>query len=260
MVSQVGQSRRKIESITGVNLYSNAVYSGETGRVSVTPEIYTTAGRGCGSNCTGGGTGGDCGESGIVCLIIIIAIMVAVTLVWAIVMLAFSIMTIGGFFKRRFRTLLVIERENKEFIGKLAVMAVHKRGVVDYAFGHREYDEWVNHAFSRFNRLKLLRQVSILIGFCWGFIEVAYKLNELIFGVGGYDLWPLRYFMIAVFLPLLLYAPILEMQFRGAFDMGEEMVIRLLHEEPSFSPDHPMIFSETLMEIGKITPGGIKKD
>ena len=127
-------------------------------------------------------------------------------------------------------------------------------------FGHREYDEWVNHAFGRFNRLKLLRQVSIVIGFCWGFIEVAYKLNELVFGVGGYDLWPLRYFMIAVFLPLLLYAPILEMQFRETFNMGEEMVMRLLNEEPSFSPNQPMMFSETPIEVGKITSSGIKKD
>ncbi|MHA1964718.1 MAG: hypothetical protein ACXACG_06600 [Candidatus Thorarchaeota archaeon] len=254
-----GTIKKEIESITGVNPYKNAVYSEETGRVSVTPEIYTTIGGGGG--CTGsGGGGGDCGEGGIVCLIIIIAIMVAVTLVWAIIMLAFSIMTIGGFFKKRFRTLVVIEKDNKEFIGKLAVMTVQKRGVLEYLFGHREYDEWVNHAFGRFNRLKLLRQVSIVIGFCWGFIEVAYKLNELVFGIGGYNLWPLRYFMIAVFLPLLLYAPILEMQFRGTFDMGEEMVMRLLNEEPSFSPNQPMMFSETPIEVGKISANGAKKD
>ena len=251
--------KKEIESITGVNPGKNAVYTKETGRVAVTPEVFSS---GLGGDCSGfgGGGSGDCGEGAIVCLIIIIAIMVAVTLVWAIVMLAFSIMTIGGFFKKRFRTLVVIEKENKDFIGKLAVVTVQKRGVLEYPFGHREYDEWVNHTFGRFNRLKLLRQVSIVIGFCWGFIEVAYKLNEWVFGIGGYNLWPLRYLMVAIFLPLLLYAPILEIQFRGTFDMGEEMVMRLLNEKPSFSPNQPMMFSETPIEVGKITPSGVKKD
>ena len=253
--------KNEIETITGVNPGKNAVYTKETGRVAVTPEVFSGSGGG-GGDCSGCGSGsggaGDCGEGALVCLIIIIAVMAAVTIVWAIVMLAFSIMTIGGFFKKRFRTLVVIEEENKEFIGKLAVTTVKKRGVLEYLFGHREYDEWVSHAFGRFNRLKILRQVSIVIGFCWGFIEVAYKLNEWVFGVGGYNLWPLRYFMIAVFLPLLLYAPFLELQFRETFDMGEEMVMRLLNEEPSFSPDHPMMFSETPIEVGKVTASETK--
>jgi len=167
-------------------------------------------------------------------------------------------MTIGGFFKKRFRTLVVIEEQNREFIGKLAVVTVQKGGVLEYPFGHREYDEWIKHAFGKFNRLKHLRQVSIVIGFCWGFIEVAYKLNELVFGVGGYNLWPLRYVMVAIFLPLLLYAPFLEIQFRGIFNMGEEMTMRLLNEEPSFSPTQPMMFSVAPIQVGKITTSETK--
>ena len=94
----------------------------------------------------------------IICLIIIMAIMIALAVVWFIVMFAFSIMTIGGFFKRRFRTLVIVETENKEFIGKLALMSVQRRGVLEYAFDYLEYDEWMTRAFGMFVRLKHLRQ------------------------------------------------------------------------------------------------------
>ncbi|MFW9982758.1 MAG: hypothetical protein ACFFE3_12700 [Candidatus Thorarchaeota archaeon] len=251
--------KKEIENITGVNPGKNAVYSRETGRVSVTSEIYSSNALSGGGDCSGCGGSGDCGEGAIICLIVIGAIMIAITIVWAVVMFAFSIMTVGGFFRKRFRTLVVIEKENKEFLGKLAVMTVQKRGIMQYPIGHPQYDEWMNQVFKKFGRLKILRQISIFLGFCWGFIEVAFKLNELVFGVGGYDLWPLRYVMITVFLPLLLYSPILEIQFRGAFEKGDELVMRLVNEKPSYSPNQPMIFSETPIEVGRIAPNGTKK-
>jgi hypothetical protein len=34
------------------------------------------------------------------------------------------------------------------------------------------------------------------------------------------------------------------MKFREAFDIGEEMIMRLVNQESSFSPDHPMTFEE----------------
>ena len=251
--------KREIESITGVNPGKNAVYSKETGRVSVTSEVFSDGGCGGGDcYCNGGGGGGD--EGAAICLIIILALMIAFTLVWFIVMFAFSIMTIGGFFKRRFRTLVVVEEENKEFIGKLAVSTVQNRGVLEYPFDHPEYDDWMNRAFRMFVRLKYLRQVSIFCGFWWGFIEVAFKLNEIIRDQGGYNLWPLRYVMIAIFLPLLLYSPILEIQFRGIFDVGDEMIMRLTSHEPSYSPDQPMMFSETPIEVGRISVSDAKKE
>ncbi|MHA2395554.1 MAG: hypothetical protein ACXAC0_02550, partial [Candidatus Thorarchaeota archaeon] len=162
-----GTLKSEIETITGVNPGKNAVYTKETGRVAVGSEFFGTGGGGGGGGdcyvggCDGGGGGG---EGAIICLIIIVAIMAAFTIVWAVVMLAFSIMTLGGFFKKRFRTLFVIEKENKEFIGKLAVITVQKRGVLEYPFGHREYDEWMVQTFRKFYRLKLLRQASILFG------------------------------------------------------------------------------------------------
>ena len=251
--------KKEIESITGVNPGSNAVYSMETGRVSVASEAFGSGGCGGGDCYCGGGGGG--GEEGvIICLIIIAAIMIALTIVWAIVMLAFSIMTIGGFFKRRFRTLVIVENENREFIGKLAMITVQKRGVLEYPFEHLEYDEWMTRAFGMYNRLKHLRQASIFFGFWWGFIEVAFKLGDLILDQGGYNLWPLRYVMIAIFLPLLLYSPILEIQFRGLFDTGDEMVMRLINHEPSYSPNQPMMFSETPIEVGRISETGAKAD
>jgi hypothetical protein len=50
--------------------------------------------------------------------------------------------------------------------------------------------------------------------------------------------------MIVIFVPLILYSPFLEMKFREAFDIGEEMIMRLVNQESSFSPDHPMTFEE----------------
>jgi hypothetical protein len=252
--------KKEIESITGINPGNNAVYTKETGRVSVESEVFG------GGSCTGGGDcycggGGGGGDEGVaICLIIILALMIALALVWVVVMFAFSIMTIGGFFKRRFRTLIVVENENKEFIGRLAVITVQKRGVLEYPLQHHDYDDWMTSTFELFRRLKVLRQVSIFFGFWWGFIEIAFKLNEIIMHQGGYNLWPLRYVMIAVFLPLLLYSPILEMRFRSVFETGDEMIMRLTTNEPSYSPDQPMIFSETPMEVGRISSSGVKKN
>ena len=253
--------RKESESITGVNPGNKAVYSIETGRVSVESEVFGAGGCGGGGDCYCGGGGGGGGDEGVaICLIIVLAVMIAFTIVWFIVMLAFSIMTIGGFFKRRFRTLVVVEKENKEFIGKLAAATVQKRGVLDYSFGHLEYDDWMTHTFRLYHRLKLIRQVGFFFGFWWAVVEIAFKLNEYINHQGGYNLWPLRYVMIAIFLPLLLYSPILEIQFRHNFEAGDEMIQRLVSHEPAYSPDQPMMFSETPIAVGRISPNGTKKD
>ncbi|MFW9835077.1 MAG: hypothetical protein ACFFEK_13850 [Candidatus Thorarchaeota archaeon] len=253
--------KKEIETITGVNPGNSGVYTKETGRVSVTSEVFGDC-CGDGGTCTGcdGGGGGGGGEGVAIIVIIILAAVIALTVVWIVVMLAFSIMTIGGFFKRRFRTLLKVENENREFIGKLAVLTVEKRGVLEYRFEDLEYDNWMTRTFGMFVRLKRIRQTGIFFGFWWGFIELAFKLNEWINNQGGYNLWPLRYVMTAIFLPLLLYSPILEFQFRGVFETGDEMVMRLTSHEPSFSPNQPMMFSETPIEAGKSSENGSKKD
>jgi hypothetical protein len=251
--------KREIETITGVNPGKQAVYSEETGRISVTSEVFGDGCGGGGGDCYGCDGGGGGGEGAIICLIIVLAIMVALTVVWAVVMIAFSIMTLGGFFRKRYRTLVVFEKQNKEFIGKLAVISAQYHGVLQYSFGYPEYDDWAEDTFRLFNRLKYIRQASLFFGFWWAFVEVAFKLNELILGVGGYNLWPLRYVMIAIFVPMLLYSPILEIQFRRAFNTGEEMVMRLVNQEPSYSPNQPMMFSVTPYEVGKITPPKEKK-
>jgi hypothetical protein len=230
-----------IESITGVNPGKNAVQTKETGRVSVTPEIYTTAA--CGDCCAGGGGGSD-GEGLLCCLLLIAVFMAVFTIVWAVVMIAFSILTVGGFLKKRYRTLLIIEKRNREFLGKIALQIFRSGGILEYPFEDETYDNWMKHTFSLFVRLKFVRQVSLLFGFGWGFIEVAFKLNQILYNPADYNLWPLRYVMVAIFLPLLLYSPVLEIQFKRAHDTGEEIIMRLLTEEESFAPDHPMIFEE----------------
>ncbi|MHA1962606.1 MAG: hypothetical protein ACW99U_20630 [Candidatus Thorarchaeota archaeon] len=230
--------KKDIETITTVNPGKKAVQTKETGRVSVTPEIYSQLG-----GCDGGGGGGGGGE--LLCLIIVAIIMAVFAIVWTIVMIAFSIMTLGGFIKRRYRTLVVCEKENKEFLGKLAVLTVRNRGVLDYPLGNLQYDEWVTDTFGLFTRKKNIRQLSLVLGFGWGIVEIGFKLYQIIFDQSfNYDLWPLRFVMIAIFVPLILYSPFLEMKFREAFDTGEEMIIRLVNQEQSFSPDHPMTFEE----------------
>jgi hypothetical protein len=245
-----------IESITRSNPGKNAVQTKETGRVSVTPEIYSTVP--CVDCCAGGGGGSD-GEGLLLCLLIIAIFMAVFTIVWAVVMIAFSVLTVGGFLKKRYRTLLVIEKPNREFIGKIALHVFRSGGALEYPFGNKAYDDWMRRAFNLFVRLKFIRQISLFFGFLWGFIEVAFKLNELLFSHGGYDLWPLRYVMVAIFLPLLLYSPILEVQFKRSHDTGEEITMRLLYEEPSFAPDHPMIFEEEPKIVRAVTTMALKK-
>jgi hypothetical protein len=246
----------EIESITGVNPGKNAVYTKETGRVSVLPEIYVTTGDPC-TGCSGGG--GGSGEGELFCIILVAAIFAVFAIVWAVVMIAFSIMTIGGFITRRYRTLVLVEIPNQEFIGKLSVMSARKGGVLKHALGYPDYDDWAEDTFTLFKRLKYSRQVSLFLGFWWGFIEVAYKLYQIILNPAfDYNLWPLRYVMVAIFVPLLLFSPILECQLRGAFQMGEEMAMRLINREPSFSPDHPMMFEEEPLEVGKPSTSEIK--
>ena len=235
--------KAEIETLTGVNPGRKAVKTKETGRVSVTPEIYSSAKYA--DCCSGSGGGGGGSEAFLFCLILVVALMAVVAIVWAVVMLAFSILTIGGFLKRRYRTLLVMELRNREFIGKLAVSTFRKGGVMEYPFGHDQYDGWMKRAFALFVRLKHVRQISLLFATFWGFTEVTFKLNQVLLNPSlSYDLWPLRYVMMAIIIPLLLYSPILEIQFRNSRDAGDEMIMRLLTENPSFSPDTAMVFEE----------------
>ena len=108
-------------------------------------------------------------------------------------------------------------------------------------------------------RKKYLRQVSFFFSFIWGSVEVLFKLYQILFDPAfSYDLWPLRIVMVAIFLPLLLYAPILEISIRGAFERGGEIVDRLIMENPSFSPDHPMSFEITPWVVDSIPSTVIK--
>lgn len=251
--TSVSSIKKDIERITNVHVGKMSLYSKETGRVTVTPELYTSAEYCDISGCSGGGSEGEA-----VCLIVIAVVMALVAVVWTIIMIAFSILTIGGFLKRRFRTLLVIERPNHEFLGKLIVSITRRGGVVEYPWDIEQYDTWMKRTFKLFMRLKYLRQVSLFLALCWGFVEIAYKLNNILYAV-DYNLWPLRYVMVAIFLPLLLYGPFLEVRFRNARDSGEEMILRLLTDNPSFNPEYPMTFEEQPQIIGGLSTSAIKK-
>jgi len=93
-------------------------------------------------------------------------------------------------------------------------------------------------------------------------VEIMFKLNEILIGyITNYApvILPLRIVMIAIFIPLLIYSPVLEGQFRNVGDDGEEMVIRLLSEEYSFSPDHRMTFGAEPRVVPKQSAAEIKK-
>ncbi|MFW9961875.1 MAG: hypothetical protein ACFFDV_12720 [Candidatus Thorarchaeota archaeon] len=244
-----------IESITGLNPGKIAVYTKETGRVSVSPEIYSTAV--CGDCGLSGGGGGN-GEGLLCCLLIIAVVMAVFTIVWAVVMIAFSILSVGGFLKKRYRTLFIIENSNREFIGKIALHVFRSGGILEYPFGNVTYDDWMKSTFNLYVRLKIIRQISLLLGFIWGFVEVAFKLNQILFNPADYNAWPLRLVMVVIFLPLLLFSPVLEIQFRQARDTGEEIIMYLLAEEPSFAPDHPMIFQEEPTTVRPILTSTLK--
>jgi hypothetical protein len=252
--------RQSIEELTGICPGKNeSVYTHETGRVYAESEIFSTAPDAC-CDCSGGG-GGD-GEGLILCLIIVAILMIMVAVVWAVIMIAFSILTVGGFLKRRYRTVVVLEKQNREFIGKLAISIFRKGGVLEYPFGHEGYDKWNRRTFSLHMRLKNIRQVSLFFGIGWGWIEVLFKFNELLVGhITNYGptIFPLRLVMVAIFIPLLLYSPILEIQINNAYRDGEEMVVRLLNEEYAFSPDHAMSFTETPKAVSGFSSAAIRK-
>jgi len=250
--------RESIAEITGVNPKKKAVLTKETGRVCADSEKL---GGGAGY-CDCGSPGGDCGEGFMIGLIVIAVLMITFAVVWTVVMIAFSIITVGGFLKRRYRTVVIIEKMNREFLGKLAISIERKGGVLDYQFGHEGYDDWVRRAFKLHIRLKHLRQISLFFGLGWGMIEAMLKLNEILLGYithYGPSVLPLRIVMIAIFIPLLIYSLVLEGQFRNVCDDGEEMVMRLLIEENSFSPDHRMTFEAEPRVVPKLSDTEIRK-
>jgi hypothetical protein len=251
--------RKSIEEISGVNPKKKAVLTTETGKVWADSEAHGGGGVGY---CDCGSPGGDCGEGIVVVLIIMAVLMVTFAAVWTVVMIAFSIITVGGFLKRRYRTVVIIEKMNREFLGKLSISIARNGGVLDYSFGHEGYDDWVRRDFKLHIRLKHLRQISLFFGIGWGLIEAMLKLNEILLGYitnYGPSVMPLRLAMIAIFIPLLIYSLVLEGQFRNASDDGEEMVIRLLSEEYSFSPDHSMAFGAEPRIVPKLSAAEIRK-
>ncbi len=225
----------------GVQAGKRVVKSEETGLVLVDPEIYTTAKCGGADACGGYGGGSECD---LFCLIAVAVLMSIVAIVWTAVMITFSLVTLGGFIRRRYRTLIEIQTESREFLGKLAVLLVRNGGVMRYAIGRAYYDQWVKSTFGLFVRKKYIRQVAILLGLVWGIIEVAFKAYSIINPSFSYYLWPFRDIMVLIFAPLILYSPILEWTFRRAFSEGLEITEQLVHEKPLFNPDTEMQFSQ----------------
>ncbi len=230
-----GSIEKELETITGVNPEKKSIHTDETGHIMVMPEVNL----GLSASDIG------FGEGAAIVLVIIAIMMVVFATIWTIVMILFSVVTMGGFIKRRYRTRVVMERENSEFIGKLSVLTFRSGGILNHSLGQDQYDEWMGQTFRLFKQLKILRQASMGLGFIWGLIEVGFKLYQLLVDpLFSYYLWPFRIVMLIIFIPLILYSPILERKFRRAFEAGDENIARLVTIEPSFNPDSPMKFKE----------------
>ena len=104
-----GASSSSVQSdvnlIMGVNARKKtSILTKETGTITVTPEIYSSST--CPSTCSTTGSSG--GSEEIYCLLIIAVLMAVFAIVWAVVMIIFAIVTAGGFFRRRYRTIVVL--------------------------------------------------------------------------------------------------------------------------------------------------------
>ena len=184
-------------------------------------------------DCGGGATDG---EAALCCLGIVVALLAVVAVVWAVVMIVFSVVSWGGFFKRRFRTFVFLERHDEELIRKLAVAVAMEGGVLRCEIGEPSFDMWARDTLSLYLRLKRIRQASLLLGAGWGWVEVLFKARNIIDPSFHYNLWPFRFVMVLVFLPLIFCMPVLEMSFRSTARQGLEVAERLAATRPEYNP------------------------
>ncbi len=211
----------------------------ETGLVLADSELLN---RELGVSDCSGCTGSECD---LICILSILVVMLVVSVVWLTVMIAFSVVTLGGFFKRRYRSVVLVEHEHREFLTKLSIMILRKGGALDYSIGDPEYDEAITNVFLLYGRLKIIRQLSILLGTVWGTIEMAFRLNNILFNPNlEYNLWPLRFIMVGMFLPMMFYCVYLEYRFRRAFSDADEASIRVIMTDPAMNPDTPVSLSK----------------
>ena len=65
--------------------------------------------------------------------------------------------------------------------------------------------------------------------------------------------------MIAVFAPLIFYSPVLEMTMREKFNEGEDIIARMVMNEPGYNPDLAMTFEHKPV-LGDSLPASLAKD
>ncbi|MHA1771011.1 MAG: hypothetical protein ACTSYL_04955 [Candidatus Thorarchaeota archaeon] len=197
----------------------------------------TTLGQECaGADCGTGISGGDSGECLCFCLLLSMLMMVVVTVVWVAVMIVFSIVTVGGFVRRRYRTALFIEKRNHKLLAEISLAVARRGGVLDYRIGVPEYDHWVSDMVRLFKYLKYIRQTSLLLGSLWGLNEVYFKLKNILDPTFHYNLWPFRLAMVIIFIPLIFSTPILELKIREAIDIGEGLIHDVIAMHPEYKP------------------------
>ncbi|MCF2137756.1 MAG: hypothetical protein K9W43_11045 [Candidatus Thorarchaeota archaeon] len=233
--------REMIHEFTGGEQHKKYILTRCCGKV----RAGTALGQEClGADC-GTGSGGDCGEGLCFCLLLSMLMMVVVTIVWVAVMVVFSFVTVGGFVKRRYRTAIFLEKKSHTFLAKISLAVAQLGGVLDYPIGVPDYDHWVSRTVRLFKYLKYIRQLSLFLGTVWGFNEVYFKLKNIFDPTFHYNLWPFRFAMVIIFIPLIFSSPILEIKIREAIDIGEGLIHDVIAMHPEYTPSSMVSISHS---------------
>ncbi|MCF2137755.1 MAG: hypothetical protein K9W43_11040 [Candidatus Thorarchaeota archaeon] len=207
--------------------------SESVGEINVTSGIITIL-AGLGS-----GLGGS-GEGILLFLVILFIVMSVFSIVWVFVMIAFSIFTLGGFFKRRHITVVSIKKRDDSFVSKLVVASVLRGGVLYENLGDPDFDDWLQRAQKLYQKMVHIRWAGLLAGTIWGIVEIAFKGYNILHPTFHYDLWPFRILMVSLFLPMIFYSAWIELRLRRHYSEGDLVVHRLMASDPVFNPEQPL--------------------
>ncbi len=200
------------------------------------------------------GSSGAVTECEAILFLIILGLMLFIAIAWVAVMIVFSIVTFGGFVRRRYVTHVAVEHVNPDFLSKLSVFAIKNGGYMEYETGPPEYQDLVKQMASNYGKLTNLRQFSILLGMIWGVIEVSFKVYQMFLDPAfTYNLWPFRIAMVILFIPLIAYAPVVELRIRSTHKSGMETVDRLVNNDSKFDPSVPLFVSGSFDSPGSIS-------
>ncbi len=174
-----------------------------------------------------------------VTLLILVLGLVLFPFLWLAVTIAFSVFTAGGFFKKRHFTLVSIDRNNAVFDSKLLMAVVLRGGAVNTHVEDPEFNDWLQRAVRFYTRITALRLIAVALGFVWAFLELDQRFDvfHLVYQL---DLLPLRYVMVAIYIPLLFIGAWLVLGVKRHYAEGDLVIHRLKASSSRLDPDIPL--------------------